>query len=151
MGQQVVQIGGIGTEQSATFAVGDGDIENRRRVANGRVQQRRESGIAAQCLGHCSAQRSGIVGVDLRPADVGLNRAPSREENLVRHHVVGGVSLRHSLAQKLAKKYPRQGAHHQEYQSGDREHELGLQSHGGVTRNLLSTIERLAIGTCLGC
>ena len=31
-------------------------------------------GIAAQRLGHCGAQSAGIVGVDLRPADVGPNR-----------------------------------------------------------------------------
>jgi hypothetical protein len=34
------------------------------------------------------------------------------------------------LAQQLAKKNPGQRAYDQKYQSGDREHELGLQSHG---------------------
>ncbi len=135
LGQQVVQIGGIGAHQASALAVRDGHVEDGRRVANGRVQQRGKTGIGAQRLGHCGPQRRGIVRVDT--ADVGLERATSGKENLVRHHVIGRISLGQALAQKLAKKNPGQRAYHHEYQSGDGEHELGLQSHAGVTQSLL--------------
>ncbi len=109
------------------------------------------AGSLRNALATAARRACGIVGIDRGPRMLVQIVRCVAQRNLVRHHVVGGVSLRHSLAQKLAKKYPRQGAYHQEYQSGDREHELGLQSHEGVTRNLLSTFERLAIGTCLSC
>ena len=62
----------------------------------------------------------------------------------MRHHVVGGVRLGHPLAQELTKKDPGKRAHHQEDQSGDREHELGLQSHGDAEpcKWLIELIER---------
>ncbi len=100
------------------------------------VQQRDKGRIAAQRLGHRGPQRGGIIRV--HPAN-GLRSALGGERDLVGHHVVGGVSLGHPLAHELAKKNPGKGKHHQEHQSGDREHKLGLQSHGGVTRTLLVT------------
>ncbi len=123
----------------AAFAIRDGDVEDGGRVANGRVQQRSEGGIAAQRLGHRGAQSGGIIGVDDANGPEGSLRG---KRNLVRHHVVGGVSLGHPLAQKLTEKNPGQGKHHQEYQSGDCEHELGLQSHGGMLEPDDLSVER---------
>ena len=137
-GYQVVQIGGIGAQQPAALAVCDGDVEHGRGIANGRTQQFCHRGIGAQRLRHRGAQSFGVIGTEIRQTSLGCQRY------LVGHHVVGGVSLGHALAQKLAQEDPRQGEYHQEYQPGDREHELGLQSHGAVTRTVF--IDFPAIG-----
>ncbi len=145
LGYQVVQIGGIGTQQPAALAVRNGDVEDGRGIANGRAQQFGNRGIGTQRLRHRGPQSFGVIGADIRQTSL------RRQRYLVGHHVVGGVSLGHSLAQKLSQEYPRQGEYHQKHQSGDREHELGLQSHGAVTRTLLSTFQRLVIGACISC
>ncbi len=84
-----------------------------------------------QRLGDRGAEGLGIVGIDLLAAQAVVDRELRVVEDLVRHHVVGGIGLADALGEKLLQEEPGQNRHHQKDKSGNGENKFCLQTHGG--------------------
>ena len=126
-----IVLGGIGAQQRPAVAVGDGDVEDGRRVAVDRAEQPVQALIVPQHVGDSGAQGCGIVGIELAAAQAIGEREPGAVEDLVRHHVVGGIGLADALGEELLQEEPGQNRHDQKDKSGNGEHKFCLQTHGG--------------------
>ena len=127
--QELVLLADVGAEQSAPVPVDDGDIEDRGRVANHRVEQRREPLVFAQRRGDGLAQSGRIVRIHGMVTDPCVQSVAGGKENLMGEDIVGYVGLLDLLAQELAEVKRGEDGNQDEDKSGDGQHEFGLQPH----------------------